>query len=69
MSTTLETLTERVELLEEVVNRIQLILRNVATITSLNQILLIKQQDLDDLKTDVETLEAQLALVRDEVFK
>jgi len=69
VSTTIDSLEQRVELLEEVVNSIQVALQNVASVEALNQILLIKQKDISDMKIDIEALRNEIELLKAEVFK
>ncbi len=69
MSTTLDILEQRVLLLEEVVNNIQIAIKNLATRDQLSQLILIRQQDIDSLQTDVTAVQNQVAELVEEVFK
>lgn len=62
------TLTTRVTLLEEVVNSLQILVSGCASTEALHQIILIVQQDITDLATDIEAIEARLDLLEGEVF-
>jgi len=67
MTTTL--LENRVELLENVVNSVQIALTNVASSEAVNQILLIVQKSIQDIETDITQLRNELELIKAEVFK
>lgn len=69
MTVSLEVLTERVRLLEEVVDKIQVALYNMATMEAVRQISLLKERDIDDIQTDIEEIRARLTLLTNEVFK
>jgi len=69
MAIDVEFLEQRVSLLEDVVNKIQEALTRVATQEALSQLLLIKQQELADLRTDVEAIKNDILLLQEEVFK
>ena len=57
------TLTTRVTLLEEVVNSLQILVKGAASTEALNQIILIVQQDITDIATDITAIENRLALL------
>ena len=69
MSSEIDLLKARVTLLEEVVNNVQVALTNVASSEAVNQIILLVQTDIQDLKTDVEQLRRELDLIKAEVFR
>jgi hypothetical protein len=69
MATELEALAKRVSLLEEVVNSVQIALTNVASVDAVNEIILLKQRDIASLQTSITALEAQVALIKAEVFR
>lgn len=69
MSTELDLIRERLELLENVVNNVQNALLNLATSEAVNQIILLTQTDIQDLQTDIEQLQREVALIKAEVFR
>ena len=69
MATELEILAERVSLLEEVVNLMQIAFTNVASLEAVNEIILLKQRDMASLQTSITAVEAQIALIKAEVFR
>ena len=60
----IDLLRARVELAEEVINKLQALLVNVATIDQLRQINLIRQEELDEMGTAIEDLQAEVAELR-----
>ena len=69
MVTELASLETRVTLIEEVLNSVQQALLNVASRESVSTLLVFKEQDVADLKTLVTSLQAQIDLLRAEVYK
>ena len=69
MSATLDTLEQRIFLLEEVVNNIQIAIKNLATKDQMSQLVLLRQQDIESLQTDVTALQNQVNEISEEVFK
>ena len=69
MATELKILAERVSLLEEVVNLMQIAFTNVASLEAVNEIILLKQRDMASLQTSITAVEAQIALIKAEVFR
>ena len=67
--TDIDYLRARMERLEEVVNRIQTALTNVATSEALNQIILIKSRDIEDMKVDIIELRNAVDLLQAEVLR
>ena len=67
--TDIDYLRARMERLEEVVNRIQTPLTNVATSEALNQIILIKSRDIEDMKVDIIELRNAVDLLQAEVLR
>jgi vacuolar-type H+-ATPase subunit E/Vma4 len=68
MSTEIELLQARTELLEEVVNSVQIALTNVASTEAVSQIILLVQTDIQDLQTDLAALTTRVNLIYNEVF-
>jgi len=62
-------LTARVELLEEVVNRMQQYLVNCVSVDALNQLILIRQREIAELQEQVTALQNEINLLKAEVFK
>ena len=59
----------RIQLIEEVVNSIQVAITNLATNEALSQLLLLRQKDMDSVKQRLTAAEAQIELLKGEVFK
>jgi polyhydroxyalkanoate synthesis regulator phasin len=62
-------LKNRIYTLEEIINKIQIAITNLATNEALSQILLLKQKDIDNLKSRATALENQVEIIKMEVFK
>lgn len=62
-------LKNRIYTLEEIINKIQIAITNLATNEALSQILLLKQKDIDNLKSRATALENQVEIIKTEVFK
>ena len=58
----------RLETVEGILNTLQLVLKNVASTEQLRQINLIRQRELTELKEQLDALDAEFQLVKNEVF-
>lgn len=54
----------RIQDIEEMINALQIAYSNLASKTQLNQLILIKQREIDNLTARVETLESQLTVLQ-----
>ncbi len=69
MVTELASLETRVTLIEEVLNSVQQALLNVASRASVSTLLVFRETDITNLQTLCTSLQAQIDLLRAEVYK
>jgi len=69
MSLTNDELLQRIELIEEALNRVLQALPNYATLEQLRQLNTIRQAELDSIDTRLTNLQAQVDLLKSEIFK
>jgi len=67
--TSTDVIEERIRLLEEVVDKIQIAVLKMATMEAVRQLSLLKERDIEDLQEDVDEIRNQLTLLTNEVFK
>jgi len=51
--------------IEKLLNKIQIAITNLASRAQLRQLLLVKQKEIDDLKTRVTSLESRIKIIED----
>ena len=64
-----ERLTKRVEVLERIVNQLQTVILNMATIEQVNALTLLRQKDIDSLEGRMDEAETAITQLQTEVFK
>ena len=67
--TSTDVIEERIRLLEEVVDKIQIAVLKMATMEAVRQLSLLKERDIEDLQEDVDEIRNQFTLLTNEVFK
>lgn len=66
--TDIDVLQARVSLIEEVLNNVQQALLNTASSEALRQLVLLKERDIEDIKTDIAEIRNRLTLIENELF-
>lgn len=64
MALTNSQLLDRIVEIEETINTLQTALNNLASKKTMNQILAIKQKEIEDLKSRVTSLESQISILQ-----
>lgn len=57
----------RIQAIEKILNDVQLATKNLASKAQFNQLLMIKQKEIEALIVRIETLESEIALLQNEI--
>ena len=59
--------TRRIEAIEELINQLQIVVKNLVTKEQFRQLLLIRQSEIEELQRTVASLTTQISVLQDQI--